>query len=73
MLPDGIRGETARDFSASTSVKDFQVYFQCSQIKKNHSRAAYKRTGRIKALYSCERDSLEGPHDAEAMERSALK
>jgi len=29
--------------------------------------------GRIKALYRLERDSLEGPHDAEAMERSALK
>jgi len=27
----------------------------------------------MNALYSCERDSLEGPHDAEAMERSALK
>jgi len=24
------------------------------------------------ALYSCERDSLEGPYDAEAMKRSAL-
>jgi len=31
------------------------------------------RTGRMNALYSWERDSLEGHHDAEAMERSALK
>jgi len=27
----------------------------------------------MNALYSWEKDSLEGPHDAEAMERSALK
>jgi len=27
----------------------------------------------MNALYSWERDSLEGPHDAEAMERCALK
>jgi len=27
----------------------------------------------MKALYSWERDSLEEPHDAEAMERSVLK
>jgi len=27
----------------------------------------------MKALYSWERVSLEGPHDAEAMEQSALK
>jgi len=27
----------------------------------------------MNALYSWERDSLEGPHDAEAMEQSALK
>jgi len=27
----------------------------------------------MKALYSWERDSLEGPYDAEAMEQSALK
>jgi len=33
----------------------------------------YERTGWMTALYSWERDSLEGPHDAEAMERSALK
>jgi len=38
-----------------------------------HSGEAYERTGRMNALYSWERDSLEGPHDAEAMERSALK
>jgi len=29
--------------------------------------------GQVDALYSWERDSLEGPHDAEAMEWSALK
>jgi len=27
----------------------------------------------MSALYCRERDSLEGPHDSEAMERSALK
>jgi len=27
----------------------------------------------MKTLYSWKRDSVEGPHDAEAMERSALK
>jgi len=29
--------------------------------------------GQMKALYSWKRDSLEGLHEAEAMERSALK
>jgi len=34
---------------------------------------AYERTDRMKAQYGWERDSLVRPHDAEAMERSALK
>jgi len=33
----------------------------------------YERTGRIKALNSWERNSLEGLYEAEAMERSVLK
>jgi len=36
-----------------------------------HPGEAYERTGRMNALYSWERDSLEGPHNAEAIERSA--
>jgi len=44
-----------------------------SQKKGYHPGEAYERTGRMNVLYSWERDSLEGPHDAEAMERRALK
>jgi len=35
----------------------------------------YKKIGRMKALYSCARDSMQGPYEIETMEmvRSALK
>jgi len=59
------------DYSAGTSVTHFQIFFQC--ITEERPREAYERTGRMKALCSWERDSLEGPHDAKAMEQSALK
>jgi len=48
-------------------------FFGVSQRKGYHPGEECERTGRINALYSWERDFLEGPHDAEAMERSALK
>jgi len=32
-----------------------------------HPGEAYEKTGRMNALYSWERDSLEGPYDAEAI------
>jgi len=72
---DGSGGETARDYYASTSVKNFQIFFQCIKLsrKGNNSEKAYERTNRMIASYSWERVFLEGLHDAEAMERSALK
>jgi len=51
----------------------FQFFFGVSQRKEYHPGKEYERTGRMNALYIWERDSLERPHDAEAMERSALK
>jgi len=46
-------------------------FFSVSQRKGYHSGEAYERPGRMTNLYSWERKSLEGPHDAEAMEQSA--
>jgi len=69
-------GKTARDYSAGTSVIRFQIFFQCiteEGVPSWRLGEAYERTGRMKALYSWERNSLKRPHDAEAMERSALK
>jgi len=48
-------------------------FFGASLRKGYHPGEVYERTGWMNALYSWERDSLEGLHDAEAMERSALK
>jgi len=49
----------------------YKSIYLVSQRKGYHPEEAYERTGPMNALYSWERDSLEGPHDA--MERSALK
>jgi len=45
--------ETARDYSAGTSVIHFQIFFQCIM--------AYGRKGQMKALYSWERDFWRDP------------
>jgi len=47
-------------------------FFGVSQRNGYQPGEAYERTRRMNALYSLERDSLERPHDAEAMERSAV-
>jgi len=59
--------------SAGTSVITSNSFFGVSQRKGYHPGEAYERTGWMNALYSWERDSLERPHDADAMEQSALK
>jgi len=70
--PDRSGGETARNYSADSSVIHFQIFFNVLQRKANNLRKTYKRTGSMNVLYSWERDSLEGPYEAEAMEWSAL-
>jgi len=59
--------ETVRDYSAVTSVIHFQTFIQCIKRKGYRPGEAYEKTGRMNALYGWQRDSLEGPHDAEAM------
>ena len=41
--------------------------------KGNHPGEAQVRTGRRKALYTRDRDSLEGPHDEVEIQRRALR
>ena len=41
--------------------------------KGNHSGEAYVRRGRRKALYSTERDSLEGLHEEAVIQRKGLR
>ena len=41
--------------------------------KGNHPGEAYVRTGRRKALYRTERNSLQGPHDEAEIQRKALR
>ena len=41
--------------------------------KGNHPGETYVRRGRRKALYKTKRDSLEGPHDEEEIQRKALR
>ena len=41
--------------------------------KGNHPGEAYVRKGRRKDLYRRERDSLEGPHEEEEIQRKALR
>jgi len=40
-------------------------FFSISQSTGNHPGERYEMKGRMKALYNWERDSLEGPYDAE--------
>jgi len=51
----------------------FQIFLQCIAEEEEPPRWGIERTGRMKALYGWERNSLEGFHEVEAMERSALK
>jgi len=46
----GVEARIARDYSASTSVIHFRIFFQC--ITEIGEAGAYERTGRMKALYS---------------------
>ena len=41
--------------------------------KGNHPGEAYVRTGKRKALYRTERDSLKGPHEEAEIQRKALR
>jgi len=50
----------------------FKSFFNVSQRKGNLPWEAYKKKGRMKALYSWERDFLEGPYEAMKWTRKEL-
>jgi len=50
-----------------------KYFLTAPQKKRNHPEEAHERTGRMKALHSWKRDSLETPHDVETLERSFPK
>jgi len=56
------RRDSERLHSASASVINFKSFFSELQRKENHLNKALKKDGQMKALYSWERDYLEGSH-----------